>query len=255
MIQAYHYSRRAVLSSQIHIGVFLGGELHGAMSFGAPIDKRRMVGIVAGSQWNEFLELNRMAFGPALPRNSESRALAVAMKLLRKHAPHLKWIVSFADGTQCGDGTIYRAAGFVLTQIKKNTTLVRLPDGSVAADKSLNELVGKDGRRGMAAARAAGARPLEGFQLRYIYFLDPEARSRLSCPEIPFSRIAELGARMYRGKRPGERRRGIGGPPSVQEGESGSNPTPALQSPRPARRRRSRDSRPESAGGGISGEV
>ena len=49
-----------------------------------------------------------MAFSDRLPRNSESRALAIAFKMIRKHYPHIEWVISFADGTQCGDGTIYR---------------------------------------------------------------------------------------------------------------------------------------------------
>jgi hypothetical protein len=46
----------------------------------------------------------------------------------------------------------------------------------------------------------AGARPLPGFQLRYLYFLDPTARQRLTVPVIPFSKIAEAGAGMYLGR-------------------------------------------------------
>jgi hypothetical protein len=33
-----------------------------------------------------------------------------------------------------------------------------------------------------------------------LYFLNPEARKRLTVPILPFSRIAEMGAGMYRGK-------------------------------------------------------
>jgi hypothetical protein len=40
------------------------------------------------------------------------------MRMIQKHYPHVEWVISFADGCQCGDGTIYRAAGFVLTGIK-----------------------------------------------------------------------------------------------------------------------------------------
>ena len=40
----------------------------------------------------------------------------------------------------------------------------------------------------------------DGFQLRYIYFIDPEYRKRLKVPEIPFSRIDELNAGMYKGE-------------------------------------------------------
>ena len=35
--------------------------------------------LVAGTGWNEYLELNRMAFDNVLPRNSESRAIALSM--------------------------------------------------------------------------------------------------------------------------------------------------------------------------------
>ena len=42
-----------------------------------------------------------MAFSDLLPRNSESRALAISIKLLKKKAPQIKRIVSFADACQC----------------------------------------------------------------------------------------------------------------------------------------------------------
>ena len=46
----------------------------------------------------------------------------------------------------------------------------------------------------------AGWKPIEGFQLRYIYFLNPEAKARLTVPVIPFSKIDEMGAGMYKGE-------------------------------------------------------
>jgi hypothetical protein len=47
----------------------------------------------------------------------------------------------------------------------------------------------------------AGATPLAGFQLRYLYFLNPAAKERMVCPVLPFSKIDEIGAAMYRGER------------------------------------------------------
>ena len=41
----------------------------------------------------------------------------------------IKWIISFADGCSCGDGTIYRASNFILTDIRSNNNLVELPSG------------------------------------------------------------------------------------------------------------------------------
>mgnify|MGYP000429232951 CR=1 FL=1 len=45
-----------------------------------------------------------------------------------------------------------------------------------------------------------GAKYLDGYQLRYIYFIDKEYRQRLTVPEIPFEKIDELGAGMYKGE-------------------------------------------------------
>lgn len=216
LIKRLHYSGRVVTNSQVHLGVYYQGRLEGCMQFGPSMDKRRVLPLVEGTKWNDMLELNRMAFSDRLPRNSESRAISVAMKLLKKHYPNLEWIISYADGTQCGDGTIYRASGFLLTGIKKNTTIWEL-DGKTFSDLGVRtgknrakEIlgdkagVGFTGAASMRQFKDAGAKPLKGFQLRYIYFLNPEARQRLTVPVLPFSKIDEAGARMYKGKRAGE---------------------------------------------------
>ena len=37
--------------------------------------------------------------------------------------------------------------------------------------------------------------------LRYIYFIDPAYRQRLTVPELPYSAIDDAVARMYKGER------------------------------------------------------
>jgi len=202
LVRRLHYSGKVVNNSQLHFGVFLDGRIEGAMQFGPSMDKRKVQGLVEGTGWHGFLELNRMAFSDRLPRNSESRAMAVAFRLIRKHYPHIEWIVSFADGTQCGDGAIYRASGFVLTGMSKNKTILRLPDGAIISNITLSTssqyvLAGKN----TAYWKRNGATFLEGFQMRYIYFLNPSARERLTVPIIPFSKIEEIGAGMYKGEK------------------------------------------------------
>lgn len=221
MVTRLHYSGKVVPNSQLHFGIFLGPRLEGAMSFGPSMDKRKALTLVSDTPWNGFLELNRMAFSERLPKNSESRALSIAIRLIRKNYPHIEWILTYADGTQCGDGTIYRAAGFELIGIKRNTTMLRLPSGEIVADKTLNN----DAEKNAGYWKKRGARPLEGFQLRYIYFLKPEARGRLTVPVLPYSAIAEAGAKMYKGLRAGSRDAAA---PANHAGEGGSIPTPAL---------------------------
>jgi len=191
-VKRHHYSGKVVNNSILHFGAFLDGKLGGVMQYGNPIDKRNVLNLVEtenkgfNAKWNEMLELNRMAFSPILPKNSESRCIAVSLRLIKKNAPHVKWILSFADGTQCGDGTIYRASGFELTAINKNKTIVKLPNGQVIA------------KHGTSKKNMTGALPLKGNQFRYIYLIDKKAK--LAVPSIPFEKIKELGAGMYRGQ-------------------------------------------------------
>lgn len=227
IVKACHYSGKVVQKSQLHFGVFLNGRCGGAMQFGPSLDKRKIQGLVEGTAWNNFIELNRMAFADWLPRNSESRAIAVAMRLMRKHYPNIEWVISFADATQCGDGTIYRASGFVLTGIRENQTLCRLPDGRIVSDITFQKGEHILKNKGKAAV-PKGTEYLPGFQLRYIYFINPEARKRLTVPIIPFDEIAIRGAAMYRGK-PISRGENIGNDvPGFQSGKGGATPTSPL---------------------------
>ena len=70
--------------------------------------------------------------------------------------------------------------------------------GSPGRAKSV--ATGANGGASMRQFQEAGWEPLKGFQLRYIYFLDPEARKHLTVPVLPFSEIERKGAGMYRGK-------------------------------------------------------
>lgn len=244
-VRLHHYSGTFTRNSQLNLGVFLDGALEGVMQFGPSLDKRKIHGLVKDTAWNGFLELNRLAFSDRLPRNSESRALGVAFRMIRKHYPHIEWVVSFADGTQCGDGTIYRASGFVLTGITKNTTLWMSPEGTICSNLSLKQsasatpnkrtptkgVAGFNGVWSMKPFKDAGWWPLAGFQLRYIYFLNPAARRRLTVPEIPFAKIDELGASMYKGVRGKQAMVEV---PSAQRRGSDDLPAPAREG-RPTR--------------------
>ena len=130
-VKRNHYSGKVVPNSQLHFGAFLDGKLHGVLSYGPSTDKSKIITLVEDTGWNEFIELNRMAFDDYLPRNAESYCIAKTLKLIKKNAPQIKWVISFADGCQCGDGTIYRASNFILTGIKKNTGMRIDENGNV----------------------------------------------------------------------------------------------------------------------------
>lgn len=198
-VKKHHYSGKVVPNSTLHFGCFLDDKLHGVMSYGCSMQKSSIIGLVQPCLWNEMLELNRMAFDNYLPKYSESRCIAISIKLIKKNAPHIKWIISYADGCQCGDGTIYRASGFHLTGIKQNTTMLLMPNGQIMADKTLNNSNYKTIGQSAGYWKKNGAKPIEGKQLRYIYLIDKTCK--ITVPILPFSKIDEMGAGMYKGKK------------------------------------------------------
>jgi hypothetical protein len=221
-VKKYHYSGKVVNNSVLHFGAFLDGKLHGVMSYGSPLDKRKVLPLVHTAEnvpclWNEMLELNRMAFDDYLPKNSESRCIAISIRLIKKNAPHVKWILSFSDGTQCGDGTIYRASGFLLTQIKESkndlwelpNNLRHLSRGGATVHRITIQCKSSEISHWCLnkykthnvpiekLCRENGGRLQSGNQLRYIFLIDKS--SKLNCLNLPFSTIKKVGAAMYKG--------------------------------------------------------
>ncbi|MEY9460410.1 opacity protein-like surface antigen [Bradyrhizobium ottawaense] len=88
-----------------------------------------------------------------------------------------------------------------------NKTLLRLPVGTVT--HKMTQVTGKN--RAARLPRTGGSwsgqgTPLDGYQMRYIYFLDPAARARLVPKEIAYAEIDRRGAGMYAELRVASRR-------------------------------------------------
>jgi len=224
-VKKHHYSGKVVNTSKLHFGCFLDDKLHGVLSYGCPLDKSKVLPLVdsgnktKNEKWNEMLELNRMAFDEYLPKYSESRCIAITIKLIKKNAPQIKWLLSFSDGTQCGDGTIYRASGFILTQIKSSKNdLWELPNElqhlskgkptfhriTIQCGTSLISkwVMNKYNRFTVPLdllQKENGGKLQSGNQLRYIYLIDKTCK--ITVPILPFSKIDEIGAGMYRGEK------------------------------------------------------
>lgn len=220
----FHYSGKVVPNSQIHLGVFYNGKCEGVMQFGPSTFKKKLCNLVENCKMNEFIELNRMAFSDILPRNSESRAISIAIKIIKNNYKHLKFIVSFADGCQCGDGTIYRASGFKLTSIKKNSGLVR----NRITNEVFSQVTLTKGKHILKNGKASIDKNgeyevLQGYQFRYIYLLNKSLK--LNCSEIKFDKIPE-SVKMYKGIKRTKHESNV---PGYQSGEGEAVSTSTLQ--------------------------
>ena len=156
--------------------------------------KEILVKVINSKIANDFIKKNHYSkkVVPNSTLHSESRCIAVSIRLIKKNAPQIKWIISFADGTKCGDGTIYRASGFKLVGIVDNTALRLNPKTGEAIHviqahhlKITNEF--------------KKWKPFKGKQLKYIYLIDKNMR--ITKEVLPFSEIDVQKAGMYKGKK------------------------------------------------------
>lgn len=189
-VKKHHYSWKVVNNSQLHFWVYYNWFLWWVMSYGPSTKKCNLINLVEWTKWNEFIELNRMAFSDILPKYSESRAIAISIKLLKKKAPHLKWIVSFADGCQCWDWTIYRASWFDLSQVTENTWMRIAPDWKTYSQVTYYAHKPNEMKEFKTWTK------LKWFMLRYIKVIQPNLQKNYEV--LPYSKIDEMWAWMYK---------------------------------------------------------
>lgn len=109
-VETYHYSHNlnGVKISHCfrveHEGKLVGGVVFGALSTTA---------------WKRFadseekvMELRRLVLLDEAGRNSESRVVGWCLRWLKKHAPQIEIVVSYADPAHGHSGVIYRASNF-----------------------------------------------------------------------------------------------------------------------------------------------
>ena len=111
-----HYAHRAVPIS-FAFGAYKKNQMQtlvGAMSFGKPASPSLCVGACGKENAHRIYELNRLWMSDECPKNSESRFIGWALRILKKIRPD--WIlVSYADTEQNHSGAIYRATNWIYT--------------------------------------------------------------------------------------------------------------------------------------------
>lgn len=106
----WHYLGNKGLMATWNIGVFTDNNLWGAISLGVP-NAKEIKGIYNEKTQNDWWEIKRLALSDDLPKNSESRVIAIAVKLLKKFRKP-KGIITYADSGVGHRGIIYKASGF-----------------------------------------------------------------------------------------------------------------------------------------------
>jgi len=107
----WHYMGSKGFLSSYNYGVYFDDILVGAISYGIP-NAPNINGIYTQETQGDYLELTRLALSDNCPKNSESRVIAITIKMLKRTIPKLKGIITYADTAQNHTGVIYRASNF-----------------------------------------------------------------------------------------------------------------------------------------------
>lgn len=196
-VSEHHYAGSPVWSSNVHLGVFLGEDLAAALQFGPAMNPASGASVVADTRPDEWIELNRMVSVGETPDWFGSRAIAYAIRYLRRVRPALAWIQTFAD-ERCGKlGALYQACSFLYCGTH-TTTFYRL-DGEWF-HKSLLDRAEFDKRGWWSGPKAARLRAgkdratAHDFrQFRYIKPLRKWVRRKLSLPVLPYPKPRDFG--------------------------------------------------------------
>lgn len=225
----WHYSKKVAAVDRLFLGVFGEGMLLGSMSFGFGQDIEKQVKWFGGAFTRaEIIELGRMAFSPRCPRNSESRMISVGLRMAWKWFSKARVCVTFANQIESGTGTIYRATGATLAQVKPFEIWV-LPAALARryGKESTNRLALHSGFASdigvvnghflsLNKAQALhGGSVRVGFSLKYLYFRDASARAAYTGPGLDYDKARAVEAGDGRDHRH----------------SGGAEPTPRLQVP------------------------
>ena len=170
VVKNFHYSKKAVNNSILHLGVFnkKSKKLEGVLQYGYPLNpKTTPQKYVNDSSMYDMLELNRMAMFDTAPKFSESQAIGLSIKYLKRYEPNIKWLLSFSDGKEGNVGTIYQATNWLYLGYQRSISFYRL-DGEIIHSVSTWH---RHGTRRVDALTAIynNVSKIESRQYRYVF--------------------------------------------------------------------------------------
>lgn len=116
----FHYAK-AVPNVGLAYNVFnKKNEWCGVICYG--VDATNNIASPYSLKQGEVIELLRMALNGK--QESTTKAMSISLKLLKKYAPNVKLIVSYADSEQGHYGTIYQATNWFYTGYSTDTNLI-----------------------------------------------------------------------------------------------------------------------------------
>ncbi len=183
IVTAHHYLGSLPGATKLCFGVFVGLRLLGAITLGAgPTNGHNLV---AGARTEDYLCLSRLWLSDLLPKNSESRILAIVARLLTKHT-NVRFLLAYADPSVGHVGTIYQAAGWDYVGESEAMPLYDLGDGHPRHSRSVSHRFGTHSIRYLTAPGINVQPVSQSRKHRYVKFLTAGWDELLNVSVLPY---------------------------------------------------------------------
>ncbi len=164
-----HYLHTMPGGTKLAFGVFSGKRFLVDMTLGVgPFNVDRLV---AGSTRDDCLVLSRLWLADDLPKNSESRVLAVILRSIGRDTS-VKFLVTYADPSAGHLGIIYQAGGWLYTGMSGPSVLYDLGDGVIRHSRTFGHSYGTQSLRYLRNCGVHVVPIQQQGKHRYVYFLD-----------------------------------------------------------------------------------
>lgn len=186
----WHYSHAMPGADTVKLGAWEGDTFVGVVIFSRGATPE--IGSRYGLKQHEVCELTRVALRDHV--TPVSRIIAIALKFLRKRAPGLRLVVSFADTAQGHHGGIYQAGNWVYCGCAE-THAYRI-HGQLVHPKTLHSRYGKGGQSVPWLREHVdpdAARIVAGVKHRYLMPLDDDIRHQVEPLRQNYPKRAKLG--------------------------------------------------------------
>jgi len=201
----WHYSQTIPANKSNYIGVWENKIFVGAIIFG--LGAAPSLGKPYGLGIFEICELTRVALGKH--HHAVTRMIAIALKMLKRHNPGLRMVVSFADKLHGHHGGIYQGGGWIYAGTTQPSQMWKLLDGSLVDPRRFN---GHGHNKSMQVPRGSVLIRTPP-KHRYLMPLDDEMRAKIAPLAKPYPKRAGSAA---------------SGTIDFQSVGGGATPTPAL---------------------------
>lgn len=187
-VENWHYSRSMPAGKMVRIGVWEGGTFIGVVIFSQ--GGNMSLGTPYGLTSLEVCELVRVAL--TSHKAPVSRIVAIALRMLKKHCPGTKLVVSFADPTEGHTGGIYQAGGWLYSGRSADSYEFRLHGKRIQKRAYTGDQFGKPGSKATLPPGAVKVATVG--KHRYLMPLDAETKTRLAPRAMPYPKRSALVA-------------------------------------------------------------